>query len=389
MFIEEVSSLGNHLIWDIGVDDNRTYLYSQVVSHNCWFDEEITNTEWYSEAAARLVDRHGKFIWSATPQKGTEQLQELTVRALDQAGKENPTIEMFHFVMETNPFISEADRKILEEKFANDPDQYNVRIKGISLAQNYKVYPNFSKFTHTITPFEIPPGWCRYVVIDPGFANIAALFFAIPPDGDDLAGHVFVYDECYAHLCNVKDFAEQIAPKIRDHVFQAFLIDRQGSQRTEVNGKTICQQYAEQFAAQKLESIETGSNFLQIGGDRTQFGKATLKGDVQQVRSWLWNRDELSGKPVLQVFAHCREFIDEMIKYRNKLVDGQPTDVPDDRRYSHGPDCLRYAVLHGLPYRKPRFKKRNTSGPMQRLAERKRRRRRQEDGSYILAGNPT
>jgi hypothetical protein len=352
-----------------------------------WFDEEITNHEWYPETAARLVDRRGRFIWSATPQKGTDQLQELTLRALDQAGKPNPSIEMFHFVMDTNPFITEEGRRELEEKFAHDPDQYSVRIKGISLAQNFKVYPNFSKFQHTITPFEIPPGWCRYVVIDPGFANIAALFLAIPPDGHDLAGHVFVYDECYAHLCNVKDFAEKIAPKIRDHVFQAFLIDRQGSQRTEVNGKTICQQYAEQFAAQHLESVETRSNFIQVGGDRTQFGKNTLKGEVQQVRSWLWERDDLGGKPVLQIFGHCEEFIQEMAKYRNKVVEGQPTDTPDERRWSHGPDCLRYAVLHGVPYKKPRKTVRKVKGPLERLAARKRRRRKQGDGSYVLFGS--
>ncbi len=36
-----------------------------------WFDEEILNQLWYAETAARLVDRNGRFLWSATPQAGT------------------------------------------------------------------------------------------------------------------------------------------------------------------------------------------------------------------------------------------------------------------------------------------------------------------------------
>ena len=57
------------------------------------FDEEITQKDWYDEMAARLLDRSGRFIWSATPQDSSDSLLSLYERAVDSEGDPEPVIE--------------------------------------------------------------------------------------------------------------------------------------------------------------------------------------------------------------------------------------------------------------------------------------------------------
>jgi hypothetical protein len=123
-----------------------------------------------------------------------------------------------------------------------------------------------------------------------------------------------------------------------------------------------------------------------IGGATEQFGKETLKGQISQTRSWLWPRDDLKCRPRLQIFADtCPKLVEQMTKYKNKVDKGKPTDQPDSREFSHGPDCVRYACLHGCAYVEPKKPRKRTNGVLKYAAE-KRKKRRQTDGNYILMG---
>jgi hypothetical protein len=345
-----------------------------------WFDEEIYDNDWYPEISARLLDRSGRFMWSATPQAGTDQLWSLHEQAGLESGKPHPRIEEFHFLLDDNPYIAPADIALFKAKASADPDEYRVRVLGEFLITSHRVYPNFGA-QHLCEKFRVPDHWCRYIVVDPGYTNAVALFFAVPPKNE--SGHIYVYDELYTNQCDVRDFAKLLYPKTVGQGFEAFLIDRHGAQRTEMGGKSVGMQYAEAFAEKGIRSISTGSNFIMIG---TMAITKSVIGEVSQVRSWLWNRDELKGKPILQIFGSlCPKFIEEMRRYRNKTVAGRITDTPDPRAYSHGPDCLRYAVIHSLPYVEPRKPKGPKSWVLKRLEE-KRRKKREADGNYILLG---
>lgn len=352
-----------------------------------WFDEEIEAQAWYEEMSARLLDRSGKFIWSATPQSATDVLRTLHEEAQRQVGVPNPRIEEFHFMLDDNPFISDEDKRIFKEKAASDPDNYKVRVLGEFLVYSQMVYPEFKRTVHCIQPFDLPEKWCRYMVLDPGFANTCALFFAVPnPDDEDHAGRVYLYDEMYANQCSAKEFVARLFHKVKHQSFQEFLIDAHGSRRTEINAKTIKEQYEEQLEANGIYSIGGGSTFTPINAVEGQFGDSMIEGQVSQVRSWLWSNEKLGGDPVLRVFdGNCGTFVQEMMHYKNRIVNGKPTNKPDSRRYSHGPDCLRYAVMHGLPWLPPRKTKGRLTGWMRRFAAKKERKR-AEQGNFVVLG---
>ena len=217
-----------------------------------------------------------------------------------------------------------------------------------------------------------------------------ATFWAVPPTDHPLYGatkkhQVFCYDELYMHQVAVQDFADRMKEKCGSQVFEAFLIDSHGSRRNESPGKTIGQQYAEEFRRCGLRSVSTGEYFIKIGGESSP-GSDTLKREVSQVRSWLWEREEHDGTARLQIFAaYCPRLIEEMRKYRNKTVKGITTDQPDGAKWSHGPDTVRYAMLYGLPYVKPKAAKKQ-EGKLVGYLKKKNKQMRKDRGGYVILG---
>ena len=106
-----------------------------------WFDEEIEHPQWYPEMSARLIARRrvsmrtghtmsGKFIWSATPQAGTQRLYELTVRADDCKLNDNPPIQVFHSTLFDNTYLSDATKNEFVSKMEGNEDEMGIRIYG-------------------------------------------------------------------------------------------------------------------------------------------------------------------------------------------------------------------------------------------------------------------
>lgn len=329
-----------------------------------WFDEEVyeggTGKSWYTEMAARLIDRRGRFIWSATPQAATDILWKLHTRALESKDTENPAIEEFHFTMDDNPYLTEEAKAEFREKAAQDPDEYRVRVKGEFLVTSHLVYPNFKKSFHTCAPFEIPANWTRYFVLDPGFGHSFGTFLAVPPPGerDD---QVFVYDELYRQQCDAMEFTDELRHKMSGQFFEEFLIDLHGSIRSNAFGKNEGDAYVEAFRHFKLRSISTGNSFKQMGNWGNTGRRGIVRGEVEQVRRWLWPRADKRGTPKLQIFETCHDIVKQLSRYRNKLKDGKPTDDPDPRYDSHGCDTIRYAVLHGMAFVERTVRHRATS----------------------------
>jgi len=365
LYITGVESCGQSTIWDIGVEENHNYVYGGTVSHNCWFDEEIRDDSqgnFYSECSARLIDRSGRFVWSATPQSSTEQLFNLHDMALEVQGQDNPHIREFHFLLSDNPYLPEEDKALFAAKFANDPEQYRVRILGEFALTTYHVYPNFDMERHGIDYFPIPNNWAKFMVVDPGYHRTAALFFAIPPSEE----FVYLYDELYIEHCTAKEFARQLKGRADGQNFQEFIIDRHGSRKHESSGKTIAQQFGEELDALNIRSMNTGSNFILVGPEQTS--ELDLKAGIEQVRSWLWDRD---GKPSrLRVLRGvCPEFVKDMKRYRYK----KNTSKPESKAHSEGPDMLRYMVMHDPEWQEPKRAKPKRNPIMERLKEKRRK----------------
>lgn len=324
-----------------------------------WFDEEIEDANWYPEMSARLVDRFedsddrvsGRFMWSATPQAGTEQLLKLHEEAGLERLKSAPRVEEFFHTMDDNIYMEQYKKDVLKEKFKNSPDEYNVRILGQFAALGYLMYPEFNIHTHGISLDEfpekkIPDSYCRYVAIDPGNRWCAALFCAVPPLSEPQ--HVYIYDEIYLTGNATADkLAMAMKAKLEHQKIQAFIVDDHGSRRSEFGGFSIKQQMTTAFRQHKVSSTSTGHDFV-LGSD-------DVDGRCAMVRSWLAERLE-DGKPkILVVKETTPNFQTEIKYYRRKVVNKIIQDHPDPRSpWSHLMNAMEYCVhWPGLRYRKP------------------------------------
>jgi hypothetical protein len=120
-------------------------------------DEEIQRSpdgEWYPEMLARLVDRKGRLIWSAAPQSGFENLQEVCDRAdhqlevyrADPVNNPPPEIVRFDITISDNRFQT-AENVAWFERNLSEEDRL-VRFEGVNANSTLRMYPEFSLKEH-------------------------------------------------------------------------------------------------------------------------------------------------------------------------------------------------------------------------------------------------
>lgn len=312
-----------------------------------WFDEEVTEEIWYTEVSARLVDRCGKFIWSATPQTGTEQLYALHERAEADASEppHKRAVEEFHVTLDDNVHISEQQKRQFIAKLSED--ERMVRVGGEFAMLATIIYPEFSRAVHEVEYFDVPATWTRYVAIDPGRQICAALFMAIPPPAQ--GDYAYVYDEIYIPNCNAAMFAEKMQEKCAAQQMQAFIIDYQEARKHETgSGRTIEDQYSAALRGRRVYSKLTGPTFIH--------GDPNLKAGIEAVRDWLRTREPL-GPKLRVIGSKCPNFMSEIKKYRYKRMNSKQgwitTDEPETRGRVHQMATLRYLVQYNPQYSKP------------------------------------
>lgn len=329
-----------------------------------WFDEEILHPLWYGEVAARgLVDRNGKFFWSATAQKGGPQLFEMCERAEEEKTKKSPRVVEFFAHINDNRYFTDDQRELFFEKLSEE--ERLIRIEGEFAFTSFKIYPEFDRHTHSIDWFQIPETWTRYMIVDPGRQVCAVLFAAVPPPGHVLAGSVVVYDELYLRQSTAKRFGEEVAKKCTGQEFHAFLIDHQGGRvRDAGRGETIEEQYSQELKRQGIKSRTTGHGF--------QWGSTDVAAGIEKVRDWLLIRE--GGRPKLFYFHDkCKQFWWEFTRYhwkRPKTNTGELKEEPE-KRNDHLMDCVRYLAMYGPTYVKPRLVSRLVGGVHERLKKKR------------------
>lgn len=317
-----------------------------------WFDEEIISPDWYPEVSARLVDRNGRFLWSATPQAGTVQLYELHERAEKEAllPKEQRRIEEFLALLYDNVHLTAQQKADFESKLS--ADEVMVRIHGEFASHGLRVFPEFQEKTHVCAYFDIPPTWTRYVAIDPGRQICAALFLAIPPldEGD----YAYLYDELYLAQCSAALFGQKMKERLAGYQAEAFIIDHQEGRKTETgSGRSVEEQYSDALRDNGVACYRSGCEFT--------WGSPTPEAGVEAVRSWI--RPRSSAPPKLRVLAdRCPNFIWEMKRYwYEKDRDGRVTDKPRSRGPVHLCACMRYLVQDEPAYVPPKESKQRAS----------------------------
>jgi hypothetical protein len=342
-----------------------------------WFDEEIVNPEWYPEISARLIDRHGKFIWSATAQLGGEQLYELCMTAEAQRETENPRVMEVFAHIDNNPFFTDEQRDLFFDKLTEE--QRRIRIEGEFAFTSFRVYPEFDMVLHGVDPFQIPHDWTRFMVVDPGRQVCAVLFAAVPPPWDEERSEfVYLYDELYIRKSSADRFAREAFLKTEGCHFHAFIIDRHGSRITESgSGMTVERQYSDALREQKVASSATGSGFIWGGDD--------VDGGIEAFRRWLLIRPD--GQPRLKIMREkLSNFEYEINRYSYQRKGDQLLDKPVQRN-NHLMDCARYLALYE-PKWYPVPKKSKRKNPIVEIVREKQRKRAKEQGQDYMRLGP-
>jgi hypothetical protein len=324
-----------------------------------WFDEEIEHPAWYPETQARLIDRRkfdaaagkvvgGKFIWSATPQAGTQVLYDLSNRAAECKDEPNPPIEEFHVTLLGNTYLTQEAKDEFIAKFAGNEDEIRIRVHGDFALLGMRVYPEFMpKGAHGRAAFPIPDDWTRYIAVDPGRQVCAILFAAVPPPGSPLAGKIVLYDELYIKKCSAKKFAEGLKAKLAVQDIQAAIIDHRAGRVTEIgSGRTVEEQYSAALKEAGVKFVRTGHAFT--------WGSDDVSGGIEAVRQGLAIVDGESAKWIV-LWERLPNLIWEAERYSYKKHG--PTGVVQDepiKLNDHLMDCWRYLAMAGLKYVRPK-----------------------------------
>lgn len=327
-----------------------------------WFDEEIVDSEWYNEIAARLIDRDGKFFWSATAQLGGAQLFDLCEQAERCRNDPEPRVVEVFAHISSNPHFTDEQREKFFSKLTDE--QIKIRVEGEFAFTSYRVYPEFEERVQGIDYFQIPNTWTRYAVTDPGRQVCAVIFAAVPPPSDPWAGHVIAYDELYIRNCTAKKYGEEMRKKCQGQNFEAFIIDHQGGKITDIaSGQNVEAQYAAALKQHRIRSRRTGHAFI--------WGASDVDGGIEKTRSWLVIGD--NGRSKFLFFASkMPNFAWEVKRYHYKRVAGRLTDKPD-KRNDHMADNLRYLAMYDPKWVKPVKMGGTRQGVLDRIKEKKKK----------------
>jgi hypothetical protein len=329
-----------------------------------WFTEEIQSAEgasWYEEMAARLVDRHGRFVWDCTPQNATQDLYDLAQRAQDPTDTE---VEEYKTSWADNRYVGDAEREMLRKKYEKNPEAYRTRIEGEYAILAYKVYPYFSmsRELHGVAPelvtgvnargetvseaqvTEFRDRWNHYLIVDPGSIICGVLHGAVPPPESPFKDQRFIASELYIEHCTATKFARSVAEIVLGTPFVEFIIDPSAAKTEVGSGKRIIDQYADALHDLGVTSSKSGSGF-------TLGANAILPG-LEKVTGWMVVNHDI-GKPTIKVVeGACDKLVWEMERYHRRKKDGTLIDLPVDK-HNHLLDCLRYFAMRDPQWIEP------------------------------------
>lgn len=305
-----------------------------------FIDEEAVKSGIIAEIMARLVDRGGRLVWSATPQSGGDQLFDL----MELAG--NADVDLFHAHILDNPHIADEEKDIFYRNLSED--ERRVRWHGEPMLSGFTVYPEFSRVVHAFPEgrgWQVPDDWARYISVDPGRQVCAVLFLAVPPPW--VGQFAVVHDELYLEKCDAEMFGRELGLKSQHGVtYEAAFIDGNQCRVSDMGGgRSIEDQYREAMFKHGVR-VRTGG---------FTWGADDLAPGIEKVRSWL--RIGSNGFPYARVIIeNCPWLCREMLKYR--YAKDPKTGMPSPsgkvvKKNDHQCDNFRYFAFANPPWVRP------------------------------------
>jgi len=193
--------------------------------------------------------------------------------------------------------------------------EYELEFRSVQGA----VYPQFHRDIHVIKPSEIPMDLTYYAGIDFGYHTTAFILVGIDKDQN-----WYVVDEVYGKEEILKD----LIPRFKNSIGENRLVLMVGD-------------------SQAKDAIETMARDFPIT-PVIKRGDSIIHG-IDLIRGKLKPRIQLVGNPKPTIFfsSVCKNLIKEIeaYKYPEEKADRNPSELPM-KEDDHGPDALRYLVLH-------------------------------------------
>lgn len=326
-----------------------------------YFSEEIENERWYPEMAMRLLDRKGKFIWDTTPELGTAKLYDLYLES-QKPGVSR--IKHFHFLLKDNPYLDQADKDLVADKFKHDPRALKSKVYGEFVIAGAKVFfefmPEAEKCPHLVDTFKIPDDWTRYVAVDPGNQKCMTLFLAVPPEDEEertvkLPGGTkytypwgyYIYDEIHIEHCTAAIWASAFAIRCQGQQIERMIIDHQRGRVTDESSLAIEDQYLEALEEHGFRARHTG----------WEYGCNNPHIRVERIHHYMEIGKDLAPK-LYFLKDSVPLTIFQMDKYRQATIKGVPKYGEDGRPKFHkkdddAVDCVGYLCAADPEYVRP------------------------------------
>lgn len=335
--------------------------------HLVWMDEEIDQAKkWLDEMRARIVDLNGRIFWSATPQNGTVEFQDMQDKSEDPENASKPLSQQTaFFVMQSaeNKFISGIGREAFRAKMEKDDEQMQIRYFGKSARSFLSVYPEFTD-KHIVKPMTLRWEDTRYLIFDPG-VDVAAVLFVCSPqqenDPEKLAvmsdqekwyrtrpGCLVCYDELYIRRANAQAVAIQTKMKLDMHPrawVQDLTIDKKGSKSVIWKGM----KEDEDPGTIYMEALLKYGITPKVSG--WQYGSYEVTYGIERTKDYLCPSAD-DHLPMLFITDNCKKLIWEM-KVWKKVRNNAGEFVDYEKGNNHLLDCLRYATTRGLQWVPP------------------------------------
>lgn len=349
---DEVSSITFSTGWTVRFFSARGLLPQGAPADLVWLDEEIVDSQdgpWVPEMIARLTDKKGVLIWSATPQNGFANLLEMSDKADRQLEmhianpRDNPKPDVVRFDLKIEENVYQDRDAVQRFRRALSEDEAAIRFGGMSLANSIRIYPEWNLSTHGIPLLKPKRHWTHYAIVDPGHVICAILYCAVPPLEESPNGLLtcIAFKESYIPQCNAAIFAAAMFDNTLGQPYEAFIIDGHGARPTEAgSGMSIEEQYKSALHSRNVQSRSTGHGFT--------YGNPDRAGGILKVHEFLMSRQD--GRPRFLIATHpddpsrpmCPILHSEMVKYRKQRVNNIIIDTPVDRGQTHLVQCVRY-----------------------------------------------
>jgi hypothetical protein len=277
----------------------------------------------YEAVLGRLAISRGRLLLTSRPYD-LGWMKQLLWDPWEAAKRDHPDIEIVNFKSIENPAFSReeylrAKREMPAWKFLMAYDGLFTRPAGL-------IYTSFDETRHKVPRFEIPELWSRYIGLDFGGVNTAAVFYAAEQIEGKKTGRLIAYRE---YKAGERSAAEHIyhlmkgEPRIPQCVGGS---KSEGQWRLEftkggvVNGKHV------PGLPIHSPNVTTGAeeSIVEVGINRV-FG-AHAKGEIL-------------------VFSDLAGYLDEKLSYSRELDEmGEPTEKIDAKDTYHFMDAERYVI---------------------------------------------